>query len=140
MGTFITKGCEQGTQLAAILTENHTKVSLTQCSALNLGEMPVDILDQVILCHCESKGKAFNCVSSLNSLGTISTPHCSDNNQNKQANNAATSLDFRKSPLKGNIVSSGTILTKSEFLIDKASRYYTSHRPVSPLYRLNLVS
>ena len=66
--------------------------------------MPVDILDQVILCHCERKGKAFNCASSLYSLSTI-TPHRSDDNQNKQANNAATSLDVRKSPLKGNIVS-----------------------------------
>lgn len=64
----------QGTQLAAILTENDTKVSLTQCSALNLGEMPVDILDQVILCHCERKDKAFNCASSLYSLSKISTP------------------------------------------------------------------
>ena len=95
----------QGTQLAAILTENDTKVSLTQCSTLNLGKMPVDILDQVILCHCQRKGKAFNCVSSLYSLGKTSTPHCSDDNQNKHANNAATSLDLRKSPLKGNIVS-----------------------------------
>lgn len=49
MGTFIAKGCEQGTQLAAILTENHIKVSLTQCSALNLSKKSVDILDFVTM-------------------------------------------------------------------------------------------
>lgn len=101
-GAIHSEGLWTGHTAKAILTENHIGVYLTQCSALNLGKKPVDVLDQVILCHCERKGRALT-VSLISTHWVPLVPFTVV--MTTKTNNAVTSLDVRKSPLKGNIVS-----------------------------------